>query len=126
MNQHRIDQSHRQTRKAMPWKALALVVMPAMLMLTAATDDKADKKGGSAVWIALAAVFISLGAVFASRNGAAKKRGENGNSGDSTIISSGSDTGHHKDSHAHDHSSSGSSGEWGSDGGGGDGGGGGD
>lgn len=99
---------------------IALLALPAMLMLAAA-DPKPEKKGGSAVWIALTAVFISLGAVFASRSSAAKNRGENTNNSDPTIISSASDTGHHKDSHASDHSS----GDWGSDGGGGDGGGGG-
>lgn len=100
--------------------AIALLVLPAMLMLAAA-DPKPEKKGGSAVWIALAAVFVSLGAAFAANRGsAAKKRGD-GNGSDAMIYGGGSDSGHHKDSHASDHSS----GDWGSDGGGGDGGGGG-
>ncbi len=96
--------------------AIAVLALPAMLMM-AATDPKSEKKGSSAVWIALAAVFISLGAAFtASRSSAKTKRGDGS---DTMTASAGSDTGHHKDSHANDHSS-------GDSGGGGDGGGGGD
>ena len=125
MNQHRIDHAPRQTRNAMPWKALTLVVMPAMLMLTAATDTKTEKKGGIAVWIALAAVFIALGASMAARsNKSAKGKGADGSGGDTIMASDGGDGGHHAGHHHDGGSHDGDSG--GDSGGGGDGGGGGD
>lgn len=104
--------------------ATRLAALPAAAMLlTAAT-------GGSAVWIALAAVFIALIAVFAARQGGGRRdpdaRSRDLSAGDSGSVYAGSDSAHgHHGHHTHHDSGGDSSGSdsGGGDGGGGDGGG---
>lgn len=111
------------TRRSNRVTAIAMLALPAMLMLTAATTGPVPekKKSNPAIWIALAAVFIGAGtsifaAMTASRSKTAKQRSD---SGDTAMADGGSDSSHH---HSHDsgHSDGGGDGGGGADGGGGD------